>query len=120
MKSFTLQTAVVLRFTPMPIFAPHATNIVRLSKIVQTLIVQKLFTLNLALTFTGLADKLYKQGEIKMSSNNCVVYPRKNVWVVSDLQGNKIGEVGAMTEIEARQKVADHVIIPFTLSHIEE
>ena len=55
-----------------------------------------------------------------MSNNNCVVYPRKNVWLVSDLQGNKIGEVGAMTETEARQKVADHVIIPFTLSHIEE
>ena len=55
-----------------------------------------------------------------MSNNNCVVYPRKNVWLVSDLQGNKIGEVGAMTETEARQKVADHVIIPFRLSHIEE
>ena len=55
-----------------------------------------------------------------MSNNNCVVYPRKNVWAVIDLQGNKIGEVGAMTEIEARQKVALHVIIPFTLSHIEE
>ena len=40
--------------------------------------------------------------------------------VVIDMQGNKIGEVGAMTESEARQKVADHVIIPFTLSHIEE
>ena len=55
-----------------------------------------------------------------MSNNNCVVYPRKNVWVVIDMQGNKIGEVGAMTEIEARQKVALHVMIPFTLSHIEE
>lgn len=55
-----------------------------------------------------------------MSNNNCVVYPRKNVWVVSDLQGNKIGEVGAITEIEARQKVALHVMIPFRLSHIEE
>ena len=55
-----------------------------------------------------------------MSNNNCVVYPRKNVWVVIDMQGNKIGEVGAMTEIEARQKVADRVIIPFTLAHIEE
>ena len=55
-----------------------------------------------------------------MSSNNCVVYPRKNVWVVIDTEGKKIGEVGAMSENEARQKVADHVIIPFTLSHIEE
>ena len=55
-----------------------------------------------------------------MSNNNCVVYPRKNVWLVSDLQGNKIGEVGAITEIEARQKVALHVMIPFRLSHIEE
>ena len=55
-----------------------------------------------------------------MSNNNCVVYPRKNVWAVIDLKGNKIGEVGAMTEIEARQKVALHVMIPFRLSHIEE
>ena len=111
---------MVLRFTPMLTFAPHATNIVRLSKIVQITNVQKPYILNLALTFTGLADKLYKQGEIKMSSNNCVVYPRANVWAVIDTQGKKIGEVGAMTENEARQKVADHVIIPFTLSHIEE
>ena len=57
---------------------------------------------------------------IKMSNNNCVVYPRKNVWAVYDMHGEKIGEVGAMTEIEARQKVAEHVIVPFRLSHIEE
>ena len=53
---------------------------------------------------------------------NCV-FPvsRPNVWVVYDAQnGNKIGEVGAMSENEARQKVAQHVMIPFTLSHIEE
>ncbi len=52
---------------------------------------------------------------------NCV-FPevRKNVWVVYDIQGNRIGEVGAMSENEARQKVAQHVMIPFTLSHIEE
>ena len=55
-----------------------------------------------------------------MSNNNCVSYPRKNVWVVYDMDGRKIGEVGAMTEIEARQKVAQHVMIPFRLSHIEE
>ena len=56
-----------------------------------------------------------------MSNNNCMMPEvRKNVWVVYDTQGNRIGEVGAMTEIEARQKVALHVRIPFRLSHIEE
>ena len=55
-----------------------------------------------------------------MSNNNCVVYPRKNVWAVLDMSGKKLGEVGAMTEIEARQKVTQHVMIPFRLSHIEE
>jgi hypothetical protein len=51
------------------------------------------------------------------------VFPEKrppNIWVVYDLDGQKIGEVGAMSETEARQKVALHVMIPFTLSHIEE
>ena len=56
-----------------------------------------------------------------MSYNNCVMPEvRKNVWVVYDLDGRKIGEVGAMSETEARQKVAQHVMIPFKLSHIEE
>lgn len=53
---------------------------------------------------------------------NCV-FPetRNNVWVVIDAQtGYKIGEVGAMSENEARQKVAQHVMIPFRLSHVEE
>ncbi len=53
-------------------------------------------------------------------NNYCISYPRKNVWVVYDLKGRKIGEVGAMSENEARQKVAQHVRIPFRLSHIEE
>ena len=56
-----------------------------------------------------------------MSYNNCIMPEvRKNVWVVYDLDGKKIGEVGAMSENEARQKVAQHVMIPFRLSHIEE
>ena len=56
-----------------------------------------------------------------MSNNNCIMPEvRKNVWVVYDTQGNKLGEVGAMTETEARQKVAQHVMRPFRLSHIEE
>ena len=56
-----------------------------------------------------------------MRNNNCIMPKvRKNGWVVYDTQGNRIGEVGDMTEIEARQKVALHVRIPFRLSHIEE
>ena len=56
-----------------------------------------------------------------MSYNNCIMPEvRKNVWVVYDLDGRKIGEVGAMSETEARQNVAQHVMIPFKLSHIEE
>ncbi len=56
-----------------------------------------------------------------MSNNNCIMPKvRNNVWVVYDLDGEKIGEVGAMSETEARQKVAQHVMIPFRLSHIEE
>jgi hypothetical protein len=56
-----------------------------------------------------------------MSYNNCIIPEvRKNVWVVYDLDGKKIGEVGAMTESEARQLVSHHVLIPFRLSHIEE
>ncbi len=56
-----------------------------------------------------------------MSYNHCIMPEvRKNVWVVYDLDGNRIGEVGAMSETEARQKVAQHVMIPFRLSHIEE
>lgn len=55
---------------------------------------------------------------------NCV-FPEKrpqNIWVVMDAYdpGHKIGEVAAMSETEARQKVAQHVMIPFTLSHIDE
>ena len=53
---------------------------------------------------------------------NCV-FPEKrprNIWIVYDIQGSKIGEVAAMSENEARQKVAQHVMIPFRLSHIEE
>ena len=56
-----------------------------------------------------------------MSHNNCIMPEvRKNVWVVYDLDGRKIGEVAAMSESEARIKVSQHVMIPFTLSHIEE
>ena len=56
-----------------------------------------------------------------MSYNNCIIQEvRKNVWVVYDLDGNKIGEVGAMSEAEARQLVQHHVLQPFRLSHIEE
>jgi len=53
---------------------------------------------------------------------NCV-FPEKrprSVWVVYNTDGDKIGEVAAMSEIEARQKVAQHVMIPFRLSQIEE
>jgi len=54
---------------------------------------------------------------------NCV-FPEKrpsNIWVVVDADnGRKIGEVAAMSESEARIKVSQHVMIPFTLSHIEE
>ena len=54
---------------------------------------------------------------------NCV-FPEKrprNIWVVVDANnGRKIGEVAAMSESEARIKVSQHVMIPFTLSHIEE
>ena len=57
-----------------------------------------------------------------MSSNNCVVPKiRKNVWVVIDCDTDeKIGEVAAMTEDEARAIVHDHVKVTFRLSHIEE
>jgi len=57
-----------------------------------------------------------------MSSNNCIMPEvRPNVWVVIDAQtGDKLGEVGAVTESEARQLVSHHVLIPFRLSHIEE
>jgi len=57
-----------------------------------------------------------------MSSNNCVVPKiRKNVWVVIDCDTDeKIGEVAAMTEDEARAIVHDHVKVPFRLSHCEE
>ena len=55
--------------------------------------------------------------------HNCV-FPEKrprSVWVVYDvMNGHKIGEVAAMSETEARQKVAQHVIVPFRLSQIEE
>ena len=58
-----------------------------------------------------------------MSNNNCV-FPEKrprNIWIVIDIMnGHKIGEVAAMTEIEARQKVSQHVIVPFRISRIEE
>ena len=54
---------------------------------------------------------------------NCV-FPEKrprNIWVVVDADnGRKIGEVAAMSESGARIKVSQHVMIPFTLSHIEE
>ncbi len=57
-----------------------------------------------------------------MSNNNCIMPEvRKNVWIVIDAHtGDKIGEVGAVTENEARQLVSHHVLIPFRLSHIEE
>ena len=54
---------------------------------------------------------------------NCV-FPvsRPNVWQVYDTNTPKewLGEVAAMSESEARIKVSQHVMIPFTLSHIEE
>ena len=57
-----------------------------------------------------------------MSYNHCIMPKvRKNVWVVIDAHTvDKIGEVGAVTESEARQLVSHHVLIPFRLSHIEE
>jgi hypothetical protein len=57
-----------------------------------------------------------------MSNNNCIMPEvRSNVWIVIDAQtGDKIGEVGAITESEARQLVSHHVLIPFRLSHVEE
>ena len=56
-----------------------------------------------------------------MSNNNCIVPEfRKNVWVVMDMEGNKLGEVGPVSETEARQLVSHHVLVPFRLSHIEE
>ena len=57
-----------------------------------------------------------------MSYNHCIMPKvRKNVWVVIDAHtGDKIGEVGAVTETEARQLVSHHVLIPFRLSHIYE
>jgi len=63
-----------------------------------------------------------KQGDSQMSYDHCIMPEvRKNVWVVYDAQtGDRIGEVGAMTESEARQLVSHHVLIPFRLSHIEE
>lgn len=66
---------------------------------------------------------LYGKGydSIMSYNNNCVMPEvRKNVWVVYDLEGQKIGEVGANSESEARQLVYHHVKIPFRLSHIEE
>ena len=54
--------------------------------------------------------------------HNCV-FPEKrprNIWVVYDTKGKRIGEVGANSETEARQHVAKHIIIPFRLSQIEE
>ena len=55
---------------------------------------------------------------------NCV-FPEKrprNIWVVVDATtAARYGyEVAAMSETEARIKVSQHVMIPFTLSHIEE
>ena len=57
-----------------------------------------------------------------MSNNNCIMPEvRYNVWIVIDAQtGDKIGEVGAITESEARLLVSHHVLIPFRLSHLEE
>ncbi len=56
-----------------------------------------------------------------MSNKNCMMPEvRKNDWVVYDTHGNRIGEVGGMSETEARQKEALHVRIPFRLSHVEE
>ena len=51
------------------------------------------------------------------------VFPEKrprNIWVVYDTEGKRIGEVGANSENEARQHVARQVMIPFRLSQIEE
>jgi hypothetical protein len=59
--------------------------------------------------------------KVESYMNDCMSYPRKNVWVVIDPStGEKIGEVAAMSSTEARAIVKDHVSIPFRLSHIEE
>jgi len=57
-----------------------------------------------------------------MSYNNCVIPKVRNfVWVVYDCDTDeRIGEVAAMTEDEARAIVHDHVKVPFRISHIEE
>lgn len=53
-------------------------------------------------------------------NNYCVSYPRKNVWIVKDIQGKFLGEVGAMSKDEARVKAAQNVTIPFTLKKSKE
>lgn len=59
--------------------------------------------------------------KVESYMNDCMSYPRKNVWVVIDASsGEKIGEVAAVSGSEARAIVQDHVKIPFRLSHIEE
>ena len=53
---------------------------------------------------------------------NCV-FPisRPNVWVVKNaITDEVIGEVNAQSETEARIAVCRQIMIPFTLSHIEE
>lgn len=55
-------------------------------------------------------------------SNNCV-FPEirpSNVWVVYNVHGEKLGEVAANSENEARALVSTQLPIPFRLSQIEE
>ncbi len=59
--------------------------------------------------------------KVESHMNDCMSYPRKNVWAVIDaFTGKKLGEVGAVSANEARAIVNDHVNVPFRLSHIEE
>jgi len=56
-----------------------------------------------------------------MSHNNCVVPKvRKNVWSVYDaISKEKIGEVAAQSETEARIYTCRQIMIPFTLKQDE-
>ena len=53
---------------------------------------------------------------------NCV-FPvsRPNIWAVINVATDeKIGEINAQSETEARIAVSRQIMIPFRLSHIEE
>jgi hypothetical protein len=55
-------------------------------------------------------------------SNNCVFPETRptNVWVVYSVHGERLGEVAANSENEARALVMTQLPIPFRLSHVEE